>query len=161
MMGKSMARGAFQLLLIAVVGLTLSACDLGVSWNSSDKENAKLIFESLEDARRGANAANQLPDGWQGGSEETQPVIDALDDAIIKGSQVRSSVLTKAHPELGSRFRLEYMRSLRDLRDYYQGEDLDSPEDPRRTLADFTDWFYGNQHEFRWWRGYRDDVGLR
>ena len=156
-----MMGNAPRFLMMLLLPLALTACDIGVTWSNSEKENAKLIFESMEDARRAAAAANELPSNWVGGSEETEPVVDALDDAIIKASQVQGAVLTKAHPDLGSRFRLEYMRALNELRDYYQGQDIDSAQDPRETLAEFTDWFYNNQHEFRWWRGYRDDVGLQ
>ncbi|MCP1726523.1 hypothetical protein J2T60_000488 [Natronospira proteinivora] len=143
-----------------VMALMLTACELGVSWSGSEKANAQLIFESLEDARRAADAANQLPADWDPDGDAVAPVIDALDDALIKASQVQNTVLTKAHPDLGSRFRLDYMRSLRGLRSYYQTGEIEGREDPRETLAEFTDWFYSNQHEFRWWRGYRSDVGL-
>jgi hypothetical protein len=140
--------------------LSLTACDTGVSWDRGEKENAGHIFTSLEHARRAAQQANRLPARWEPGSEDVEPVVQALDDALIHASQVRQSVLIKAHPNLNARFRTDYLRSLRHLRDYYQTGDYDTAQHPGQTLGDFTEWFYQNQHEFRWWRGYQDDVGL-
>jgi len=155
-----MRRPCSRLILLTLTALTLVACELGVSWSSSEKTNAQLIFQSVEDARRAADSANRLPADWSPGSDAVEPVIDALDDAIIKASQVRNAVLTKAHPELPQRFRLEYLHALKELREYYQTGEMEGTEDPRDTLAEFTQWFFSNQHEFRWWRGYRSDVGL-
>jgi len=155
-----MIPSGFRWLLLGLLLAALSGCEMGVSWDRSEKENARHIFESLDQARLAASRANQLERNWEPGGESVEPVIEALDNALIHASQVRSSVLTKAHPNLGSRFRLEYVRSIRDLRTYYQSGELDGESDPRQTLGEFTDWFYTNQHEFRWWRSYRDDLDL-
>jgi hypothetical protein len=146
--------------LAASLAAGLAACEGGVAWNGAEKENARHVFRSLDAARAAATRVHELPARWQAGGEEVAPVIEALDDAILHANLVRQSVLTKAHPQLANRFRGEYQRSLGQLREFYRTGELPEREHPARVLGDFTEWFYGNQHEFRWWRGYRRDLGL-
>ncbi|MEA5444346.1 hypothetical protein VCB98_00755 [Gammaproteobacteria bacterium AB-CW1] len=153
-----MRQCSWMLLLALAVGL--AGCEFGVSWDSSEKQNARHIFQSLAEARRAAGLANELPRHWEPGGETVEPVLEALDDALMHATQVRNSVLTKAHPQLSVRFRTEYRPALRDLREYFRSGEIDSETDPRETLGEFTEWFYSNQHEFRWWRNHRRDLGL-
>lgn len=149
-----------RLLVLLLSCLALTACETGVSWSDQEKENARHIIESMQAARRAAETANQLPARWEPGDESVEPVIESLDEALGHVAQVRESVLIKAHPRLPGRFRSEFRESLRQLRSYYRTGEMDEGADPRNTLGEFTEWFYRNQHEFRWWRGFREDMGL-
>ncbi|MDQ2068383.1 hypothetical protein [Natronospira bacteriovora] len=150
-----------RLLAVMLLTMMFAACETGVSWDRQERENASHIFKSLDYAHEAARRANRLPHDWEPGGDDVAPVINALDDAIIHASQVRQSVLQKAHPNLNARFRVDYLRSLQGLRDYYETGDYDSDRHPGNTLGDFSEWFYQNQHEFRWWRGYERDLDLQ
>jgi hypothetical protein len=150
----------WTLLWALIAAVALVACETGVRWDRAERENARHIFQSLQAARNAADKVYDLPARWEPDGEEVQAVIQSLDDAIMHANLVRDSVLTKAHPQLATRFRGDYMRSLRQLRQFYRTGDLPGRQHPAQALGDFTEWFYGHQHEFRWWSGYRQDLGL-
>lgn len=152
-------RGAMALWLALALPV-LGACEDGVSWSGAEKDNASHLFRSLESASLAAQEANQLEPGWEPGSEEVAPVLNHLNNAITQALLVQESVLVKAHPELRQRFRSEYLPALRQLRNYYREGEYRSPYHPAERLGDFTEWFWGHQHEFRWWRGYEEDMDL-
>lgn len=137
----------------------LAGCSQGVSWSDQEKENARHIFLALDAARTAARDANQLPRDWNPGGSAVQPVINELNDALSHSAQVRQTVLAKAHPRLSDRFHAEFRPALEQLRDYFRTGELPPEADPRQAIGEFSDWFYRNQHEFRWWQGYREDIG--
>lgn len=144
---------------IAVLFVLFAGCSQGVSWSEQEKENARHIFLSLEAARTAAREANQLPRDWTPDGAAARPVIDALNEALRHSAQVQQTVLVKAHPRLSDRFHAEFRPALEQMRDYFRTGELPPNADPREAIGEFSDWFYRNQHEFRWWRGYREDVG--
>ncbi len=152
--------GILAVLGFGCLALALSACDQGVGWDATERQNAVYLFMSLESAGKAAQEANELGRDWEPGSEEVQPLLDHLEDAITRALLVEERVLIKAHPELPRRFGSEYLPALRALRSYYEVGDYRTPWHPADRLGDFTEWFFETQHEFRWWSGYEEDVGL-
>lgn len=149
-----------RLLTVIAVSLALLAgCSQGVSWSDQEKDNARHIFLALEEARTAAREANQLPREWTPQGPAVEPVIDALNEAMGHAAQVRQTVLVKAHPRLSDRFHAEFRPALEQLRDYFRTGEMPPEADPRQAIGEFSDWFYRNQHEFRWWSGYREDIG--
>lgn len=148
------------LTIVTVLFALLAGCSQGVNWSDQEKENARHIFLALESARAAAREANQLPRDWTPDGPAVQPVIDSLNEALSHSAQVQRAVLVKAHPRLSDRFHAEFRPALAQLRDYFRTKELPSNTTPRQTIGDFSDWFYRQQHEFRWWRGYREDVGM-